>query len=274
MTPAVVVILVSILGLMALAIGLAFRSRDLALELAEAKADADANAFEVARLTQHAEDLLVPLTWTWDHVEADPVEGFGPRLRAYLVACYLEVQKMVLKDDVEMADVMVEAREHPQPRRLPTRPQVPPFLARPEDVAGVGIITAPRAMTEAEAQAFEREWAEREGVTVRPGLPLHDFDVVTTPQGKPPMGRRYFTQFQHDGPWTEVSHDAAQFHASQGASTYVVESEADPASVPEAIRALIWAPPREVLPQPVALDDEEESGWTDAMEGDLTEDKG
>lgn len=248
MTPAVVIILVSILGLMALAIGLAFRSRDLALELAEAKADADANAFEVARLTQHAEDVLVPLTWAWDWDPAGAASPHQARLRAYLVACYLEVQKMVLKDDVEMADVMVEARTHPQPRRLPTRPQVPPFLASPADVAGVGYIQSPLSVP---LEKVEEAWNAQDRASR--SLPSHDFDVVTT---KPPMGRRYFTQVQHDGPWAEVSHDAAQFHASQGASTYVVESEADPASVPEAIRALIWAPPREVVPEPVALDDE------------------
>jgi hypothetical protein len=230
-----------------LAVYEAFKVRDLEGDLEEARTDADRNAFEAARLRQHAEDVLVPLTWTWDHVEADPVEGFGPRLRAYLVSCYQEVQRALLKDDVEMTEAMVEARSHhPQPRRLPTRPQVPPYLASPADLVGAPI-------------DWERNKVAIEGerimdpVLYRPA----DFDVVTTP--KPAMPERYFRRMAA-GSWEETDangYDDAMSNPTLWARVHKVSAGSSPESVPEEIRSLIWAPPRgEDLPQPVALDDE------------------
>lgn len=206
MTIANIVTLIVFVLLGGLAIGLAFRVQDLQGEAATLAVEKASAEFEVARLTQHAEDLLVPLTWTWDFLGDRNVLGEDGRLRAYLVACYIEVQRALLKDDVEMTDAMVEARTHPQPRRLPVRPQVPPFLASPADVAG-GIAIQGPPLTEAQVAEVKERYE---------GLPKHGFDVVTTRvQGAEAhhgadLARevyRYFVRHQN-ALWTEVEKDA------------------------------------------------------------------
>jgi hypothetical protein len=227
------------------------RVRNLQGWLAESEERRMAEVFEADRLRERHQDVLVPLTWVWDEVDQstdardyDFVTMPKRVVKAYLTAIYTEVQKALLRDDVEMTEAVLAARETPPPRRLPTRPQVPPYLASVADVVGAPV-------------DFERNQVAVLKEAVRPiaVLPTQDWDVVTTP--KPQMPERYFTQAEFDGPWVEVDRDTAEHEASHGARTYVVNAGASPESVPEPIRALIWAPPRgEDLPEPVALDDE------------------
>jgi len=131
-------------SLIAIAVGgvlLWFRARDLQGQVADAKAETDAAEFERTRITQHVEDILVPLTWAWD---LGPREGFDgiDRLRVYLVAAYLEAQKALLLDDVEMTEQIIAARVAVPPRRLPRYPQVPPFLAGTPNAPSLGLPTS------------------------------------------------------------------------------------------------------------------------------------
>lgn len=206
--------------------------------LAEAESAVDKAEFEVARLTQHAEDLLVPLTWTYDAVTGSAPGSIAvhpDRLRHYLVACYIEVQRALLKDDVEMTELLGAARTQPQPRRLPSRPQVPPFLATPEDVAGVSSASV----------QYERA----------SGLPQHDFDVVTTRvQGAeaPPEAYRYFVR-PMDAGWVEADKET---YERAGADPAVADrwkvDPFHPAPLPKGVHRIIfedreaegqWIPP-------------------------------
>lgn len=241
---------VLVLLLAVLVVGRFLRVRDLEREQAFTVGRLAHAEFEVARLTQHAEDLLVPLTWTWDAVETlaetttqvPPHSGDTVRLRHYLLACFQEIQKTLLQDDVEMTETMAEARSATPPRRLPRYPQTPPYLARPEDVAGVAAIQAPR-LTDVEAAKIEADWR---------ALPKHGFDVVNAQRvlaaeahhGAPPRfldATRYFVRYR-DAQWTEVgpdAHQAARFDAAV-AETYLVDPFAGSGPMPRGVRDLIF----------------------------------
>lgn len=144
-----VLFLLAILGaLLALVVLIVSRDRDLAQDVEEAKAETIAHEFEEARLRQHAESVLIPLGWIRDLIGAEAGDVLLPaaRLQAYLTQAYVEVQLSLLLDDVEMTDLVHDATAILPPRRLPKYPQTPPFLATPEDIAGVptgGIIQVP-----------------------------------------------------------------------------------------------------------------------------------
>lgn len=97
--------------------------------LDESQANLHRAAEVEARAKGHVERMVVPLTWAWIEGQDDP------RLRHALIAAFSEVQAILAVEDVEMAD-RIEAAPEP-PRRLPRYAPVPPYLATPEDVAGV-----------------------------------------------------------------------------------------------------------------------------------------
>lgn len=240
MTIANIVILLVFVLLGGLAIGLAFRVQDLQGEAATLAVEKASAEFEVARLTQHAEDLLVPLTWTYDHVEAigehEPASTFG-RLRAYLVACYLEVQKMILKDDVEMTDAMAEARSAQPPRRLPRYPQTPPFLARPEDAAGIISIQG-SPLTEDNLRRIAQEWEKGRAT------PPEAFNAASERVGTPTPAQqleatRYFVQWTSVSDWEEV--DREVYEQVSGVHRMLKVDPFHPAALPEGVHAIIFA---------------------------------
>lgn len=104
--------------------------------------------------------LLVPLGWTYEMVmdQADVHPEFVARLRVYLHAIYGDVQGGLFATDVEMAEHRDAAALMDPPRRLPRYPQVPPYLATVEDVAGVPSISKP--MTPEQGEEFARQWRE------------------------------------------------------------------------------------------------------------------
>lgn len=87
----------------------------------------------------HARSTVAPLAWSWDIVEAGSLDGLLPvavtRLRHFLVSAFSSIQQAADMDDLAMAETMERVPE--PPRRLPRYPQVPPYLASPEDVANI-----------------------------------------------------------------------------------------------------------------------------------------
>jgi len=97
--------------------------------------DAEMRAAHAHELLDHATDAIEPLAWAWDVVESS-VAGETPsvqKLRHFFIGAFRSVQAAAGLDDLEMADVMARVSE--PPRRLPKYPQVPTYLASPEDVA-------------------------------------------------------------------------------------------------------------------------------------------
>lgn len=99
---------------------------------------------EAKRRAAALTEVVTPLSWAWDEFGA---EG-DSRLRHHLTQALVTVQGGLAADDVEMTDRMAEVPD--APRRLPRYPQVPPFLATPEDVAQVPAAMARDLQPEAE----------------------------------------------------------------------------------------------------------------------------
>lgn len=120
------------------AVGMTTKMKTLEARAVEAEGREAKAIFESARVQDRMNDLLVPLGWVWGAMKDQDAAPHGAaRLRLYLVAAYTEVQKGLLLDDLEMAEALERAALVDPPRRLPRYPQVPAFLASPEDVAGV-----------------------------------------------------------------------------------------------------------------------------------------
>lgn len=224
---------IAVLVLAALAVVFAVRNMDQTARMAEVQADADAQAFKVGFLRGRIQDLLVPLTWSWDLLEADPDHPNHAPLRAYLMAVYIEAQKALEADDPYMTEAILAARETPQPRHLPKAPQVPPFLARPEDIVGLGEAILSRPMP----------IAPPVGPVNVTGFERHDFDVVTTPPRVAPF--RYFVQ-RDEGPWEETDAQTwldAGWKTSMNDARFRVEPTTDPARIPEGVKAILFAEP-------------------------------
>ncbi len=230
----VVGLILLVLALTSIVMGFALRAKDLDEARVQAETDGAAAWFEAARLTQNVEDLLVPLTWAWDLGPRPGTDGVD-RLRAYLTAAYTEAQKALLKDDVEMTDAIEAARLHAPPRRLPKYPQVPPYLATPEDAAGFAFGVGLAAREE-----FERN-------QILGTMPRHDFDVVTTPPVVPMGPKRYFVK-PVGGEWEEAAEDRV---IGSGEETWEVTPYNAPETLPPGIRAIVF---------PDALRGDEE-GW-------------
>ncbi len=120
------------------AVGMTAKIRRVQEAHIAANLEAQAAVFERTRIEERTRDLLVPLGWIWDHLDAD-LRDLVPdaRLRLYLVATYSTIQEALQADDLEMAEAMEAARLHDAPRRMPRYPQVPAFLARPEDAVSM-----------------------------------------------------------------------------------------------------------------------------------------
>lgn len=79
--------------------------------------------------------LVRPLVWTWDLVSDIETEHpeFVARVKAYLTSAFSLTADGLGSEDVEMAEIIEHARAADPPRRIPKYPQVPPYLATPED---------------------------------------------------------------------------------------------------------------------------------------------
>lgn len=115
------------------------------------------------RAADALEALTVPLGWAYRSNQDGAFEGTeDARLRFYLVAIYTEVQKGLSASDVRMAELRDQAEMQDPPRRLPTRPMIPPYLATAEDVAQVpGMIQTPVALED--AADFAQKWRAETG---------------------------------------------------------------------------------------------------------------
>lgn len=140
----------------------------LRLDVIEAQSEAfdrtwerDEAIVKASNATDALKALLIPLGWTYEMVmdQADVHPEFVARLRVYLHAIYGDAQGGLQANDVEMAEYRDAAALMDPPRRLPRYPQVPPYLATVEDVAGVpGMIQSPVALED--AAEFARQWRE------------------------------------------------------------------------------------------------------------------
>lgn len=104
-------------------------------EAEKAKEDAEMRAGYADARLQAAREALVPMAHAWDHVETRTFENMVEEssvLRHFLVATFRSIQDATGLDDLEMAEALEAAPE--PPRRLPKYPQVPTYLASPEDV--------------------------------------------------------------------------------------------------------------------------------------------
>lgn len=86
---------------------------------------------EASRMSTEVYASITPLVWAW--VEDTPQAA--TRRRVFLMSVFRNIQSALLLDDGMMGD-QIEATPEP-PRRMPTRPQVPPYLATAEDLAHV-----------------------------------------------------------------------------------------------------------------------------------------
>ena len=121
-------------GLAVLALAFAFVNRKRLESTAHARtleAELTGLRVEAKRRSDALNDVLTPITWAWNEWAV----GDDPRLRHHLTQALVSVQAGLAADDVEMTDRMAEVPD--APRRLPKYPQVPAFLATPEDVAQV-----------------------------------------------------------------------------------------------------------------------------------------
>lgn len=103
----------------------------------EARDEAEKEALAAVGRLGSAHAALVPLTWSWEILEGGrlPTGGDVTKLRHHLVNVFSTLQVALDQDDLAMAETMATIPE--PPRRLPRYPQVPPYLASPEDVANV-----------------------------------------------------------------------------------------------------------------------------------------
>lgn len=166
-----------IVAVTALGLTILYLCRRLVVEAVEKQA-------AVERLTLVRDSIrstLIPLVWALD--EADPdrgdlnrdARGLQVRLRYYLHQAIVEVQTALGEDDMKMSETIVQVRDVLPPRRLPRYPQVPPYLATPEDVAhvdqgvrrvmdaipGPGNVEVPEQVVE-EARRQVDDWALQE----------------------------------------------------------------------------------------------------------------
>lgn len=100
---------------------------------------------------------FTPLKWAWDLLgdEAFSSSPTARWLRVYLASVIGTLQDALAAEDATVAEWLEKVPE--PPRRLPKYPQIPPYLARPEDVVGG---TAASAVAEAEPVDLPRELAE------------------------------------------------------------------------------------------------------------------
>lgn len=75
---------------------------------------------------------VVPLSWLWQMVEA-PEAVDDARARIYLAQAFEAIREAIAADEATMADLVEEALDRAQPRRLPRYPQIPSYIASPED---------------------------------------------------------------------------------------------------------------------------------------------
>lgn len=107
-------------------------------EAEKALDDAWEHAADLERQLRATAGMVDPLTWIWNHVETRTFENMVEEshvVRHHLVNAFVSLRLALDLDDEEMAQVIEMAAE--PPRRLPRYPQVPPFLASPEDAAQI-----------------------------------------------------------------------------------------------------------------------------------------
>jgi hypothetical protein len=112
--------------------------------------------------------LAVPLGWAYAmNEQAGPTVDIGAvrRFRQYLASIYSYVQMGLTYTDVQMAELRDECALADAPRRMPRYPQVPPYLATPEDVARVGL--SPERIAVEDAGQFAQEWRDRNAAVIR-----------------------------------------------------------------------------------------------------------
>ena len=154
-------------GLAVLGLAIAYLNRKRLEAMAHARTlDAELAGLrvEAKRRSDALADVLTPITWAWEEFD-----GGDLRLRHHLTQALTTLQAGLAADDVEMTDRMAEVQD--PPRRLPKYPQVPAFLATPEDVAQVPLQMV-KDLTPVEVRQAEIEAIQREGFQVGPRDPF------------------------------------------------------------------------------------------------------
>lgn len=162
----------AVIGGMATAMAVYFRS--MAWRAESEVFDRTLERDEALGRLECARRSLQPLQWAYDfnqgyldlpHADA----AASARMRHYLAALYSDLQDALGLDDVQMAEVRDRMRMTDPPRRLPKYPQIPPYLATPEDAVqrGVGPATVETAREMAEDWRSKAERLQEEARDAR-----------------------------------------------------------------------------------------------------------